>query len=143
MSAKLFDSHATVVAELQDDVKHTPRSPPPPRSSPAVAVCSPTPKLSPVTVTDAYPLCGAFCSTPDAVGESKLNTAKAVPATAPTVTNVRSIVGFAAMLAVLAVWHVTVVPELHVDVKHVTCASIAVCVCSALAKFSPVTVTDA
>ena len=53
MSTTGFNKHATVVAELHDDVKHTPRSPPPPRSSPAVAVCSPIPKLSPVTVTDA------------------------------------------------------------------------------------------
>ena len=44
----------TEEAELQDDVIQS-----------AVLilrvdVCSPTPKLSPVTVTDAYPLCGAF-----------------------------------------------------------------------------------
>jgi hypothetical protein len=56
MSAKAFDRHATVVADVQDDVKQAPRSPPPPLSSAAVAVCSPTPKLSPETVTEAYPL---------------------------------------------------------------------------------------
>jgi hypothetical protein len=56
MSPTAFDKHATDVAELHDDVMHTPRSPPPPRSSAAVAVCSPAPKPSPDTVTDAYPL---------------------------------------------------------------------------------------
>ena len=59
-SPNAFDRHASVVADIHDDVKHTPRSPRPPRSSPAVAVCSPTPKSSPNTVTDAYPLGGAF-----------------------------------------------------------------------------------
>jgi hypothetical protein len=38
MSPTGFDRHASVVAENHDDVKHTPRSPTPPRSSPAVAV---------------------------------------------------------------------------------------------------------
>jgi hypothetical protein len=56
MSPTAFDKHATDVAELHDDVTHTLRSPPPPRSSAAVAVCSPAPKPSPDTVTDAYPL---------------------------------------------------------------------------------------
>jgi hypothetical protein len=60
MSANAFAMHDTVVADVHDDVKQLPRSPPPPRSSPAVAVCSPTPKLSPLTVNDAYPLCGEF-----------------------------------------------------------------------------------
>ena len=55
-----FDRHASVVADVHDDVAHTPRSPTPPRSSAAVAVCSPTLKSSPDTVKDAYPLCGAF-----------------------------------------------------------------------------------
>jgi hypothetical protein len=53
MSLKAFETHATVVADVHDDVKQTPRSPPPPRSSPAVAVCSPKPKFRPETVTDA------------------------------------------------------------------------------------------
>jgi hypothetical protein len=52
-SPNAFDRHASVVADVHDDVKHTPRSPLPPRSSPAVAVCSPTPKSRPETVTDA------------------------------------------------------------------------------------------
>jgi len=38
MSPNGFDRHLRVVADDHDDVKHTPRSPPPPRSSPIVAV---------------------------------------------------------------------------------------------------------
>jgi hypothetical protein len=52
-SAKGSERQDSAVTDVQDDVKHTPRSPLPPRSSPAVAVCSPTPKLRPDTVTDA------------------------------------------------------------------------------------------
>jgi len=33
-----FDRHASVVADVHDDVKQTPRSPPPPHSSPAEAI---------------------------------------------------------------------------------------------------------
>ncbi len=84
-SPNTLDRHPTLVAEVHDDVKHTPRSPPPPRSSPNVAVCSPTPKPSPETVTDAYPLGGAFSSTSDTTAASKLYTACPVPATDPTV----------------------------------------------------------
>ena len=85
MSPKAFDRHPKVVADVHDDVKQTPRSPRPPRSSPAVAVCSPTPKSSPATVSDAYPLCGAFSRTSETVAASKLYTACPVPATDPTV----------------------------------------------------------
>jgi len=56
ISANGFKWHVTADADVQDEVKQTPRSPPPPRSIPAVAVCSPTPKLRPETVMDAYPL---------------------------------------------------------------------------------------
>jgi len=37
-SPKAFERHASDVADIHDDVKHTPRSPLPPFSSPAVAV---------------------------------------------------------------------------------------------------------
>ena len=59
-SPNAFDRHANVVADVQDDVKHTPRSPWPPRSRAAVAVRSATPKSRPDTVTDAYPLRGVL-----------------------------------------------------------------------------------
>jgi hypothetical protein len=39
-SPNVLDRHATLVADVHDDVKHAPRSPPPPCSSPAVAVDS-------------------------------------------------------------------------------------------------------
>jgi hypothetical protein len=52
-SPTAFERHARDVAEFHDDVKHTPSSCTPPVSSPAVAVCSPTPKSSPLTVTEA------------------------------------------------------------------------------------------
>jgi len=53
MSANAFERHVNVVADVHDDVKHTPRSPPPPRSSPAVPVWSLTPKSRPDTVNEA------------------------------------------------------------------------------------------
>jgi hypothetical protein len=86
ISANAFDRHASVVADSHDDVKHTPRSPPPPCSSPAVAVCSPTPKLSPDTVTDAYPVCGVLPLAWDARAESKEKMGMLVPDTPATVT---------------------------------------------------------
>jgi hypothetical protein len=85
MSPKLFDMQLTVVADVHDDVKHTPRSPPPPSDSPAVAVCSPTPKLSPLTVSDAYPLCGAFPSAVEAMAVSNEKIIRPVPTMLPTV----------------------------------------------------------
>jgi hypothetical protein len=87
-SATMFDKQLSEVLDVHDEVKQTPRSPPPPHSSPAVAVCSPSPKLSPETVTDAYPLCGAFRRASDAAAASKLNAPFTVPATPPTVTHV-------------------------------------------------------
>ena len=94
MSPKLFDMQLTVVADVHDDVKHTPRSPPPPRDSPAVAVCSPTPKLSPLTVSDAYPLCGTFSRASDAAAESKLKPRLAVMVRTWTQASNRAPTGF-------------------------------------------------
>jgi len=85
-SANAFDRHARVVADVHDDVRHTPKSPPPPCSSPAVAVCSPTPKLSPDTVTDAYPVCGVLPLAWDARAESNEKMGMLVPDTPATVT---------------------------------------------------------
>jgi len=63
------DKHATVVAELHDDVPHSADAPPT-KPSPAVAVSSLYPKFRPVTVTDAYPVHGAFWNAFEATGES-------------------------------------------------------------------------
>jgi hypothetical protein len=85
MSPNAFERHATVVADVHDEVKQTPRSPPPPRSSPAVALCSPTAKLSPEIVNDAYPLCGTFRSKTETTAASKLKTGRPVPEIEETV----------------------------------------------------------
>ena len=81
-----LDKHASVVADVHDDEKHTPTSPLPAPLSPTVAVCSPTPKLSPDTVTEAYPLNGAFRRASETTAPSKLYTGRPVPATEPTVS---------------------------------------------------------
>jgi hypothetical protein len=85
-SPNAFDTQAIVVADVHYDVIHAPRSPAPPRSSPAVIVGSSTPKSSPETVTDAYPLCGAFRRASDTTAASKLKPGADVPATPPTLT---------------------------------------------------------
>jgi len=79
---KAMGRQLTVVAELQLDVRHTA-----PEST-DVCVCSPIAKSSPVTVTDAYPLSGAFSSPHDKTGPSKLKPSTFVPATVPTVTTI-------------------------------------------------------
>jgi hypothetical protein len=53
MSANAFAWQRNDVTDVQEDEKHELRSPLPPRSSPAVAVWSVTPKFSPDTVTEA------------------------------------------------------------------------------------------
>ncbi len=80
-----LDKHARVVNDVHDDEKHNPTSPLPAPLSAAVAVCSATPKLSPDTVTEAYPLNGAFRRASEATAPSKLYTARPVPATEATV----------------------------------------------------------
>ena len=74
------DKHSTDVDDVHEAVEHTP----PARLT--LELCSSTPKLSPVTVTEAPPLCGAFNRPYDTTGASKLSTGCPVPATAPTVT---------------------------------------------------------
>jgi hypothetical protein len=74
------ERQAMLVEELHDEVLHSPG----PMAT--LEVCSPTPKLSPLTVTDPPPLNGAFSSIPDATALSKLNTNSPVPAIAPTVS---------------------------------------------------------
>jgi len=144
VSANAFDWHTTVVAVVQDEVRHTPRSPLPPRSNPAVVVCSPIPKFRPDTVTDAYPLCGAFISMSEAAAASKLNIGLPVPDTAATVT-----LADLKMSANAFDWHANVVIETQDVVKHTPrsppppCPSPAVAVCSPTPKLSPDTVTEA
>ena len=72
--------HESVVADVHDDVPQATIS------SALVAVCSPTPKSSPATVSELLPLAAAFMSEADAAAASKLKTGLDVPAIATTLT---------------------------------------------------------
>jgi hypothetical protein len=85
ISTSPLDTQPTVVAEVHDDVKHTPRS------SPALAVASLVPKLTPLTVNDAYPLSGKFASTDENVAASNVNIVPPVPTTLPTVAAMKAV----------------------------------------------------
>jgi hypothetical protein len=71
------------------------------------------PKLSPVTVTDAPPLCGAFSSPYDATGASKVNPTCCVPDIAPTV---RELTDSSIVSAV--VLQRTALEDVHMDVMQ-------------------------
>ena len=73
-------THASVVADVHDDVTHTAIS------SAPVALRSTAPKLSPVTVTELPPLTAPLRSHAEPTAASKLYIALAVPATLLTVT---------------------------------------------------------
>ena len=109
--------HCTELAELHDAVEHTALT------SCAVAVYSLSPKLSPLTVTDAPKLCGMFSSKNDPTGASNENTPYPVPTTPATVISAVS-----ASPATLICWHTTDVAELHDDVLHGADPSAAVAV---------------
>jgi len=113
MSPNGFDRHSSVVADDHDDVKHTPRSLPPPRPSPIVAVCSPMPKSRPDTVKYAYPLCGAFSRASDTTATSKVKIGRPVPETVETVT-----VALPNMSPNGSERHASDVADSHDDVKH-------------------------
>jgi hypothetical protein len=132
MSPKLFDMQLTVVADVHDEVKQTPCS------SPAVAVCSRTPKFSPLMLNGAYPLCGAFSRTSDATAESKLKIGLPVPAADATVTLPLPNISQSPLDT-----HPTVVAEVHDDVKHTPRSSPALAVASLVPKLTPLTVNDA
>jgi hypothetical protein len=144
MSANKLEWHCNAVADVHDDVKHTPRSPAPPRSSPAVAVCSPSPKLRPERVTEAYPLFGTLRRASDTTAASKLKIGCPVPATEATVTlpaPKRSANAFEK--------HFSVVDDVQDDVRQSPRSPLpprsspAVAVWSVTPKFSPDTVTEA
>ena len=71
--------HAIVVADVHDDVLHATIS------SALVAVCSPTPKSSPETLTEPPPLGAAFRWPLDAIGASNVMIEAPVPTTPLTV----------------------------------------------------------
>jgi hypothetical protein len=72
--------HEIVVADVHDDVPQATIS------SALVAVCSPTPKSSPASVSELLPLPATFMTEADAVAASKLKTGLDVPAIATTLT---------------------------------------------------------
>ena len=111
----------------------------------AVAVCSLSPKLSPLTVTDPLPLTTAFDRANDATGPSKLNASVIVPTTPPTVTCTIRITSYKLPSASHSAdaWHPTDVADVHADVMHTADTSCAVAVYSTYRKLSPLTVTDA
>jgi hypothetical protein len=74
---------------------------------------------------------------------SKLKAAFIVPATPPTVNHVLTCDAGDAISSGAAAEHLTVVAVLQLDVRHNAPDSTTVCVCSAGAKSSPTTVTDA
>jgi hypothetical protein len=144
MSINTFDPHESDVDDIHDDDKQTPRSPPPPRSRPAVAVGSAAPKFSPDTVRDVDPESGAFKRTSDDTAASKLKTARAVPGAEAMVTLAYLTISYRATAR-----HATEVPEVQEDVEHsaespeTPISSPVVAVCSPTPKSSPDTVKDA
>ena len=129
------------MADVQPAVEHTADT------SCAVAVCSLSPKLSPLTVTDDRPLLTLFVSTPnDATGASKLNASDAVPTTPPTVTCTARITSYtlpsASHSPLLLAAHATDVADVQPAVEHTADTSCAVAVYSTYRKLSPLTVTD-
>lgn len=125
--------HETEVVEDQLFVRHSIEL------NPLLAVCSAAPKLKPVTVTDACPLCGAFRSTWEATGPSNDSTALAVPVMAATV--IIELVRPTTLRLLLL--HTIEVVEDQAAVTQALMLSEAVAVSSWLAKLSPARVTDA
>ena len=120
-----------VVADVHDDVKHATIS------SALVAVCSPTPKLSPATVTELPPLTAELAVAPDATAASKLKTGLDVPATPPTLT-----ADSPNSVLIELLKHERVVADVHDDVPQATISSVLVAVNSPTPKSSPATVTE-
>jgi hypothetical protein len=105
-------------------------------------VCSPTPKFSPETVSEADPLSGALSGTLESTDASKLNVPATVPAKPPTVTDV--VTSFGRAVSTIAEGaQLTDVVEIQLDVSHGALDSVIECVCSIAPKFRPRTVTDA
>lgn len=123
--------HCTEVDDVHAEVAHAARD------IVDVDVKSYCPKLKPVTVTELLPLRGMFDSLVDATGTSKLYNKVAVPATAPTVTMLKSW-----MDATGCAMHLTADELDHEAVEHSAAESRTEAVNSSLPKFSPPTVTD-
>jgi hypothetical protein len=104
----------------------------------ADTVCiAPSPKLSPLTVTDVPPLIGMFRATEDAMGASIEKSEICVPVTALTVRNPTE-----RMSLYDRDRHLTTVEVVQVDVKQSTEPAAAVTEKSVLPKFRPITVNE-
>ena len=126
-----LDKQLNTVADVHNDVTHNASD------SAVLTVCSPTPKLSPQTVTELPPLTAEFNSPYDTTAASKLKTGADVPATPPTLTaDIPNIV----IIELLT--HTIVVADVHDDVPHATISRAAVAVTSPTPKSSPQTVTE-
>jgi hypothetical protein len=104
--------------------------------TPLVAVRSDLPKFSPVTVTDAPPVCGMFINTEERIGASNEKPGVLVPATAVTVTAVCS-----ANEAELNATHWSTVEDAHVVVMQLTESWLILGVKLDKPKLSPLTLT--
>jgi hypothetical protein len=123
--------HLIVDADVHDDVRQGAIS------SALVAVCSPTPKSSPATVTELRPLGATLLATPEATAASKLKTGADVPATPPTLTADSPNTVLIELLR-----QERVVAEVQDDVPQATISSALVAVCSPTPKSSPETVSE-
>jgi len=113
----------TEVAESQLEVAHAALD------SIVECVCSSSPKFSPRTVMDAYPLSGVFRLAPVTAGASKLNTWNCVPTTEPTVVTSDSRTRSANWLPMLpaldSALQYTEVPDVHDVESHSKCVYVA------------------
>jgi hypothetical protein len=125
------DMHPTLVADVQDDVVHTPSD------SDPLKLTSRAPKLSPITLTELPPLTAPFRKSAEMTGVSKLYELSSLPTTAPVVIAIARLAAAAA-----SVRHCTLVAELQDPVVHIAPESIALDVMSYTPKLRPVTVTE-
>jgi hypothetical protein len=101
------------------------------------AVCSPTPKLRPLTVTHIPPLDGLLKKMREVEAPSKLKTGADVPATPPTLTADSPNIALIELLR-----HAMVVADVQDDVPHTAISSALVAVCSPTPKSRPTTVKE-
>ena len=125
------DKHPTLVADVHDDVLHTPSD------SEPLKLTSRAPKLSPLTLTELPPLTALFRKSAETTAASKLYELSSLPTTAPVVIVIVRIAAAAA-----SVRHCTLVAELQDPVVHTAPETIALDVMSYTPKVRPLTVTE-
>jgi hypothetical protein len=130
MCLVLLCRHATDVDELHDEVLHTPAS------TPALAVCSPTPKFRPDTVTVCVPEVGPFARMLETGPASNVRIFCAVPDVAVIVT-----CAYPGYPKSASATQLTDEDEVHEAVEQMPTLNALVKVWSAVPKLKPVTVT--